>query len=204
VTYLAFLMVSISVVDANTPLDDRLLFPMFGCAIVAATIFGARFARSRPWARWGLSALVLLSLGLRMVPAVETVIRVHRDGSGYNSEGWRGSPAIAQLGALSSSTLVFSNASEALGYLTPLRVLPLPDSLVPATLRPNRHFLAETSTLCARVHSGRAVAVYLTTEGIGDPDEQASLEQRCGFRQATGFSDGTIYSAEPLPMRSPD
>jgi hypothetical protein len=203
VMYVAFLLVSISLADAGTPLDDRLLFPVFGCAIVAATIIGARFAWSRPWARWGLSALVLLSLGLRLVPAVQTVIRVYRDGSGYSSEGWRGSPAIAQLGALPRTVVVFSNASEAVGYLTPLRVLPLPDSLSPATLLPNPRFQAEITTICVRVNSGGAVAVYLTTEGIGDPDEKARLEQRCAFRQAAGYPDGTIYSAEPLPTKSP-
>ncbi len=203
VTYVAFLLVSISLADANTPLDDRLLFPVYGCAIVAGTIIGARFAWSRSWAGWGLSALVALSLGLRMVPAAETVIRVHRDGSGYSSAGWRGSPAIAQLGALSRSVVVFSNASEAVGYLTALHVLPLPDSLSPATLLPNRRFQAEIATLCARVNSGLAVAAYLTTEGIGDPDEKARLAQRCTFRQATDYPDGTIYSVEPLRPRLP-
>jgi 4-amino-4-deoxy-L-arabinose transferase-like glycosyltransferase len=199
-TYVTFLLVSVSVADANTPLDDRMLFPVFGCLVVAMVVVGGRFAEVHPrhWASGALVALVVLSLGLRAVPAEVTVVRVYRDGNGYSSDGWRGSPAIAQLEVLSRSTLVFSNASEAVGYLTMLRVLPLPDSLSPETLVPNRRFQAQTSTLCARVNAGRAVAVYLTTEGIGDPAEQAALERRCAFRHASHFPDGTIYSAGPL------
>jgi hypothetical protein len=204
VTYLVFLFVSISVADPNIPLDDRLLFPVLGCVIVAATVIGERFARSRPWARWVLAALVFSSLGLRTEPAVRTLVRVHRDGDGYHSEGWQRSPAIAALRVLPIPATVFSNAPEAVGYLTKRVTLPIPDSLIPETQWPNRHYQVEIATLCARVHAGRAVAVYLTTEGIGDPDEQADLEKRCAFRQAGKYPDGTIYSAVPLPVRPPD
>lgn len=203
-TYVAFLAVSISVADPNIPFDDRLLFPVFACVIIAATVLGECFARSRPWARWALASLVLLSLGLRTVPAAVTLIRVHRDGSGYSSEGWRRSPAIATLRVLPRPAVVFSNAPEAVGYLTKLAALPLPDSLTIETKRPNHHYQVEIATLCARVASGRAVVVYLATEGIGDPDEQADLEKRCAFGQAGKYADGTIYSSVPLPMRPPN
>ena len=204
VTYVAFLVVSISVADPNIPLDDRLLFPVFACAIIAVTVIGAGFARSRPEARWALSLLVLFSLVLRTGPAAVTLIRVHRDGSGYSSEGWQRSPAIATLRVLPRPAVVFSNAPEAVGYLTKLATLPLPDSLMIETQWPNRRYALEIATLCARVGSGRAVVIYLTTEGIGDPDEQAKLEKRCTFSQAGKYPDGTIYSSVPLPMRPPD
>ncbi len=202
-SYVGFLLLSISVADASTPLDDRLLFPVVGVVIVAATIIGERFVRARPerWSRWALLAVVILSLGLRIQGAEVTMARVHRDGSGYASEAWQDSPAIARLAALPTTTLIYSNASEAVGYLTERQVLAIPDSLLPETLLPNPRYVVEMGALCWRVSEGRAVAAYLTTEGIGDPDEKAHLERLCSFPSSATYPDGTIYGSAPPPQK---
>ena len=201
VTYVTFLLVSISVADANTPLDDRLLFPVFGCLVVAAMVIGERFVQlhSRHWSRWALLALVLLSLGLRAGPAEATVVRVFRDGTGYTSEEWLASPVIHRLRTLPARTLIYANESEAAGYLTSRKVVELPDSISWETTKPNPRYRSQMGVLCRLVNEGQAVVAYLTTAGVGDPDQQASVEKACPFGHVTHLPDGTIYSAGPLP-----
>lgn len=196
--YVAFLLLSISVAFAIIPLDDRLLYPLFGVLVVAAVVVAYQ-AHGPRWLRGILGLAAVLSIGLRAGSAGATVVGIHRHGSGYVTDAWTESATVAVIKKLPRVVAVFSNAPEAIGYLTGRTAFAVPDSVIRETLRPNTDYREELERFCRRASAGRAVAAYLTTDGIGDPVVQAYMARACVFKHAALYSDGTIYSVVPLP-----
>jgi hypothetical protein len=151
--YLAFLFGSLALVDPATPLDDRILSPIYLLAIIVG-MYGVHRAltldRVMTLPRVGKAATVLMLSGF----CVSTLIRgfdvfqySRHEGFGYVNWRWRDSQLMKFVEALPDTTLVYTNVPDAVYFHTgnPSRLLPIPEKqLTPKQFKQRRAELKQT------------------------------------------------------------
>src|SRR5579859_3742544 len=115
--YLGFLLVTISFYDAATPLDGRILSPIFVALLILVLVqiqwhFGPQFGARR--VRGPALALAALFIGLYAASSLPQVLQNYQAGINYTSREWRQSAIIRRLRAVPSDTLVYSNGPDAI------------------------------------------------------------------------------------------
>ena len=198
VTYGAFLVVSISFLDANTPLDDRILLPVFVAGMIVILglldeawpfVLGHRATASLVLA--GLTAFLAVHLlnGSRVIAAS------YEDGWGFTGRAWQGSATVGQVKKLPEETVVYSNA-PALVYLQTGRVAAaIPAKVLLMQRRANPEFPLQMAAMKERLKSTCGVVVYF--RGLGDqkslPAEQ-ELRTLLSLVARSDERDGAILS----------
>ena len=160
VCYVAFVLFVIAFLDAATPLDVRILSPVFvaalwtGGSLLAWALDGGTDARRRlaPWAT-ALASALLLAHGYVGARVVE---RLHGGKYRATITSWRTAPLTIALRALPAGTPVWTNAALQLRLLTSVDPRELPRPVNVSTLRPNPDY----ATAVAAVPSGAYVAQY--------------------------------------------
>ena len=150
--YLAVVVANRLLTDATGRLDGRFLAPLHAVAILAAVpvLYGRRWTRPA-----ALLAGVLVAA--QVAGAVSWTVGGLTDGGiarrGYAAAAWRTSPVVARIAALEPSRPVYSNAVDAIAYLTDRRATPVPAEREYLTGRANpdygRELLAMRSDLGA-------------------------------------------------------
>ena len=202
--YVAFLLVSISFLDATTPLDDRILFPVFGVVVVAMVVIAWRVAhRARRRAIWlAFLACAAVSIVVRAPSALSGIGDVRRDGVGYMSDGWKQSDMLAQVRRLPADLVVYSNAQDAIEFLTGRAAEWLPDDELWESARPNPEYAKQRDGMCGQVMNGKAVVAYFITDDPGDEWALDQTAKMCAFPQIIRRADGKFYSATALGIDS--
>jgi hypothetical protein len=192
------LALSISLVDAHTPVDVRVLLPVYVAWLILAGCLMARWlSHSTRWGTIGLSLLAALCVWA----GVRSALLVHeqwRDGAGFAHEIWRNSPTIAAMRRLPPELIVYSNAPGA-GYLLTGRpiIITIPAPQSASSLLPNPEYAESMQRIETDVRAGRAVVVYLRNYGKrrANYPSAADVQQKLGLRISAQFSDGTIMDA---------
>ena len=162
VCYSALLVVSISFADAGTPLDARIMLPLYACSIVLV------FALSRDL--WGVLrarrirlavALFGLSLMARsLARGVGWMRRSRLDGWGYASRAWREASGIKRIAGLPASVPVYSNAPDAVYIILGRETRRVPYNYNLYTLQPNTDRGAELAAMAEDLSRHDGVVVY--------------------------------------------
>jgi 4-amino-4-deoxy-L-arabinose transferase-like glycosyltransferase len=122
-TYLAFLVCSISIMDHTTPLDWRILCPVFVCGLITqvSAVWGwltkvgnERKQRALRGAYVATLAIVLVMYGAKSLPWVKASSR--GEDKGYNSPAWRNSQLIRWARRLPKRAIIYTNGSASLRY----------------------------------------------------------------------------------------
>lgn len=198
VCYAAFLVLSISFLDANTPLDDRILIPVFVTGVIVLLClldWGWPFlVRSRA-VRSVLVAGVMAFVAVHLLNGTRVMAASYADGWGFSGVEWRRSATLDELRKLPEGMPVFSNA-PALVYLTTGRVVsPIPAKFLLMKRQANPEFLTQIAETRDRLEYSCGAVVYFRS--LGDqkslPSEQElktllSLDARFDER------DGAIFS----------
>ncbi len=164
--YAATLVVSISLFDAHTPLDDRILVPVFvGGLVCIWSTLGALLER----AHWGSRAAAAL-LGLALVVMagqrnVAYVQRLHSNGAGYAATLWTQSALMRAVEALPPDTALISNVPDGIYILTGRPAAWLPYEVHAGTRQPNAAFGDEIAAVAAEyaARDGRLVYFHAGT-----------------------------------------
>jgi len=190
--YALFLPISISFVDAATPLDDRILAP----ALAWALIGGASAAAHRPRLRPLLAALAIWFAAAQMLHAVPWIVDAHRGGQGYATPDWQQSPTLARVRALPPQTRIFSNGDDAIYLLTGRLAERLPEQTHPSTAGASDLYAAELDRLRRRIAESPSVVVYLSRiDWRAYLISAAALQREVELQPLAVESDGVIYSA---------
>ena len=167
-SYAALLILTVSFLDASTPLDERLLAPLLllltlCVAVMPMVARHGRRSRSRSIrvATGCLLVLVLLHAGR----FVRYAVARGSDGEGFTAAEWRNSPALRTLGALEPSRPVYSNLEYAVRLLAKRPARSLPRRYDPTSLRPNERYGAEVEAMIADLLRGDGVIVYFREQG---------------------------------------
>ncbi|MFN2384831.1 MAG: ArnT family glycosyltransferase [Thermoanaerobaculia bacterium] len=193
--YLAFVIATVTFLDAHTPVDRRILAPFNTAVLILVAALGGtviRFARWRSL-KWALAGMLLFVVSLRAGRFMTLSERVRSEGYGYTAPVWKSSETVAHVKSLSPSTVVYSNGPDALRFLTGRAVNPVPRKIHPNTKKRNARFEKEVAPLCTEVGSG-AVLVYLEKiRWRWYLPTHAELAVRCGLGRPRVLPDGVIY-----------
>jgi hypothetical protein len=195
--YLAFLVVSISVLDAATPLDDRILSPIFPVGIILGLVLIAGAWKSLRWPAWGKAAIVVgaaVFSGLTLIRGVKLIQDMHLDGQGFANSHWRNSELIAWLNDQPDGTTFYSNELDAIYLLTGHPVYQIPIQWDPVRQQPRQDYQEQLGAMRSRLESESGYLIVLETL----PSQQAffpsEAELSQGLESILQTPLGTVYS----------
>lgn len=195
--YLALLAFSISFFDANTPLDNRILSPLYATGlIIVLSALGAHVRRGVPAiAALGVAVIVAVASG---APAARLLSVSYSEGLGFNSIVWRASPTLAQIRELPTDVPIYANAPEAITIHTGRAAARIPRREDATTRRANPRYAEEMAALRAFVMDRRGVVVYFTRIERRAPPTEEELRDLLSLHVLIATADGRIYSRSGL------
>lgn len=187
-------------VDAGLPLDERTLAPLFPIVLILVLYLAQQlmYATSPSYRlKYIFGGIALAMSALYFFAAMQWVEQSHRQGQWYASVKWRQSKIMARVNALSPTTQIYSNADDAIIFLTSRDASRLPDKVRLDTQLANPKYAREVQEIGKRL-AGNAVIVYL--HGFEDrlnlPTEQEAVAQ-WNLSPLVSEADGTIYRRLP-------
>lgn len=163
--YSGFLLAVLVLVDANLPLDDRILAPLLLTFFFLGVYGLAHGVQRLNSLQNGLLLLggSVLALWFCYHAALQDLrfIQLGRmEGVGFYSQSWRTSPVLAELRNLPEETLVASNSAEAVYLLSGRSTISLPRAVDLTSGLQNADMDQELADLTAQLHAGNLVVVY--------------------------------------------
>lgn len=192
VSYLLVVFVARTVLDANVPMDGRVLLPVFPLMIVG--ILGSRPESSRP--RRAIFALALAVLA-GFVARDASLIAQFPDGqvSGYTSARWEASPTLDYLRRLPDTTVIVTDAPDAIHLYLDHRLtlfIPLRSDLY--TGGRNHNYARQVASVAAAIRGRRAVIAFFSRPTRGRFRRVApGLADALQMVRSRTFKDGTVF-----------
>ena len=195
--YLLLLVVSISLLDAQIPVDTRILSPGYVALVLLAVSWSACVAQRTRAAknfRLTLSAVALLILGLQLPSTLQWLKQLHRDGMGYSSRGWTESALIKQLTGLDPSVAIFSNAPDVVYTLLGRPAAMIPRKIFPDSNLPNPDYDSQIAAMKKRLKISYGLLVYFNrVRWRWYLPSVTELEETIGLRLIIRTDDGSVY-----------
>ncbi|MCL4262303.1 MAG: glycosyltransferase family 39 protein [Anaerolineae bacterium] len=197
-TYLLFLLFSISFLDAATPLDGRILSPLY-----IAGVFLGMYVLAQLWAQTGrwrvvhlaITGLLILFVAVATLRSGRWVQMANAHGLGFSSVAWQEAAIIAEIKALPTETLIYTNSPDAVYLLTNREARPLPRKVEATTRVRNEQYAAELAALGQMLAQEQAVVVYFSRLGqrtlIPTPQE---LVESFALQPVAETAEGAIYA----------
>ena len=162
-TYLCFLLFSISFLDSHTPVDGRILITPFIFLVIGmvSLAWSASRAMQNQAIWWGFSVLILISIMANARIAVPEVVDIHSNGSGYSSLEWKKSPTMSLVRSIPRETRIYSNGPDIIRFLANRNAIMIPRTINPITRMPMEKFNKRLMRMCSESRDGDAMIVYL-------------------------------------------
>lgn len=199
VWYAAFMVLAVSI-EANLPLNARYMLPVYLALVVFfATWFGQRPVSEHAGAAQllllALVGLVIASDGLRLASQTR---EAYAEGIGYQAPRWFASPIIRAVGDLPADARIYSNAPDALNYLTDRDAQLVPTQFERRTgiENPDNPYAAQVAALRSALRHGDTYVVFIDHV---DWRFYLASEKRLGrdadLRAIRTEEDGRIYTS---------
>jgi 4-amino-4-deoxy-L-arabinose transferase-like glycosyltransferase len=199
VTYTLFLLGSITWIDANTPLDARILSPLYLTILLLTLLAAARVLNTieqKPLLSRAIGATIAMAsllLALLMLRQSSQLVQDYaREGIGLAAVAWQHSEMVALVEELPSGQAIYTNAPEALYFLTGRSALSIPRKINVMAQRPNAEYAAEVETMRQELAAG-GLFIYFTTLGRSSLAQQRELQTELGLVLVVEVDDGAIY-----------
>ena len=197
-TYLGF-MVLATAIETNLHLNGRYAFPIYCTSIMAVTIAMAHVKIADPAIRWLHSALIGLACVMLVSHGVRSAVRVHQawqEGVGFASLDWARSPTLAAVDRLPRDAILYSNGSDAIGYVLRRPARDIPAHIMLRTGREDPDFPYQAQLAGARTALARGNAYVVLLNNIDWRFYMASEQELIRQLNLVPFAklqDGTIY-----------
>ncbi len=160
--YLLSLAISISFFDAHTPLDNRILSPLFPLGVITffSLIFNVIDNFRMP--RLYLLLVILLAglLAYQMKITLPYFRYAHENGRWYTGKQWQTSNIMKIVKSLPDDIFLYSNGDDAIELLTRKIAFSIPAVEAPGTLKKNRDFDTDLQEMAEKLKSANGVLVY--------------------------------------------
>jgi hypothetical protein len=198
VVYVVTVLASISLFDAATPLDVRILSPLYA-ALVPAVVGGlAVWWVSRPAHDKALhvaAAVVIVVVALTGVRALTTATGSQDSRLGYAAPHWKRAALMRHLDTLPRGTWVVTNAPEAVYLTTGRAARGLPSKYSSTSLVAQAGYPRRLRMLIANTEAHHGViAMFSEVKGRPWLPKAAELERQSGLRVIARVSDGELLA----------
>jgi hypothetical protein len=194
--YVMFLYISITFFDASTPVDARLLSPIFCITImgVFSTIWTISKTLKAPLVWWGFLLCVVFSISLKTPDAIRSATTILENGSGYTSKQWQNSATMEFIKLVPDNVKIYSNGPDVLSFLTEKKASSLPDITFPVTRQTNILYDEQVDAMCMQITEKRALLVYFNQIiGRWYFPTQTQLALTCNVPVLRSFDDGIVF-----------
>jgi hypothetical protein len=116
-------------------------------------------------------------------------------GLGFTGRSWQQSSLRAEIVAVSSERVLFSNSPEAVYFLTGLPAHVLPKKIEVTKQRPNDNYQAELLAM-GEAHGLELVVVFFTDINQRNVPSISDLQQLLGLTAVVETSDGIILATD--------
>ena len=164
VVQLVFLEVASIFVDAGVSLEPRELVPIFAAVVIALA------ASTR--ATTAIKALAAALAGAAVISSLVAV--AHHEGQVYSATKWTHSRLMADVRALPTDTVIFTNAPDALYLLTGRATSSVPETQDFSTLKANQNFRSQIQQMTSVLRARHGVIVYVRNLPGGHPNDPSS------------------------------
>jgi hypothetical protein len=196
--YGAFLALSISFVDANTPLDSRILSPVYmaGLLLIFLSVHQllSQFKHGS-LLRMAVAALAIPMLAIYALQGALLVTIRHQNGNGFSAEQWRQSQIIPLVISLPAETPIYSNTPEGIYFLTERPALGIPKKMKATTQEVNDNYTNELEVMKERLKTEQGVMVYFTNLGRSSTTEAVELQMQLDLSLLFQTDNGSIFQA---------
>lgn len=197
ICYVLFLFASKTFVDAHTPLNSRIMSPVYitGVIFLVSVIWNVskRLGNAGMW--WGFVLLSLIVIGINFRFTLLSAIHLRNQGKGYTSITWRSSESIAFIKALPKDSIIYSNGPDVIHFLTQTEAKSLPHKINPGTRAPNPDFELKVEAMRNDLIQNNAMIIYLDKITwrwyLPTKDELQNLYK---IPATLWLADGTVYT----------
>ena len=200
--YLLFLYSSISLFDASTPVDSRILSPVFVLMIVGifSTIWTVSQTLKKPIVWWCFLIFLVLFIAIKTPGAIQFMKGVQERGSEYTSLKWEDSESIAFVRSIGTEVKIYSNGADVLGFLTGKEIQYLPKKYSSTTTIANPLYDKEITAMCKDIVENGALLVYFKSLNKAYFPTQEEIQSACHLPVLMSLEDGTVYGTQKTPI----
>ena len=193
--YLIFILLSITFIDALTPMDKRILAPVHVGLIVLVPLWIASRRLSGPSLRALAGAFVLLMA----VRAGGWVVKAPRSDLGYACRQWRESELARFIHTLPPDALIYTNAVDFLYLGTNRFAKPIPRLYYAVSRKPDLMYRQRIRAMSDELQARDGYLIYFSTiQRAWQPTEQR-LREDLPLKVEYSAKDGAAYQMSPNP-----
>jgi hypothetical protein len=205
IVYGLFLVFSISFLDANTPLDSRILSPVFiaGLIITIYTIgeLGTWISPRRD-TRLFFHAVLVIFGGVFLVSYLSAWIGLSRDvytnGIGFNDLAWKNSKTLEEVRQLSDGISIYTNSPEAIYIGTGRVAKSLPKKFESMTQTENTGLVFELSEMQQELKNEGGVLVYFDRIQRPTLPSKSELMEILDLHLVSSTGDGDLFTVNGI------
>lgn len=205
--YAVFLMLSLTFVDASTPLDTRILSPAYVCALLAAAITLKRAVATENASRgWVLLQIAIWTMVLlSYVPqSWQLLSNVRLEGRGFTARLWEGSELIAKTKQMEPGAILYSSDALRLYFLTGRPVFQVPEKINPVKASASPEYASGMNTMREALKTpGSALVLFSDSFALYRPELPKIEEVTQGLVLFWQTRHGVIY-VDPVNARGGD
>lgn len=160
--YITFLLISISLFDAHTPLDARILFPVYLSFILCVGIMNHRVycAKSIKSASYLIFFMLIVLAYAQAGVQKQYASYVRNHGIGFASKEWAYSDMLQWVKNLPSSTIIYTNGPDAIKIIANRSSTMIPRIISPVDRKKNINIHNEINEMASEISGHKGVIVY--------------------------------------------
>jgi len=189
--YIASTLASMTLFDAATRFEVRIIAPVFVCLLILLIYFGVWLKNKN---RSVVVVLTIILLGFSFYKQSTVFAHWSKNGIGYASFQWYDSQAMAFLRTLPEGVAIYTNEPAAVYLYTGRGSYVLPDRYDGATAQVRAGFEEGVQRMQAQINEGKAVLALFQSGGTSD---KARDTLSAGLYLAHESSGDLIYTANP-------
>jgi hypothetical protein len=158
--YGLFLWFSLTFLDANIPLDERILSPVLVSVLIVTMGLLGQHIQTHSRAFYGLAVLLLVFAAAAGWHNLQWSRTLYFTGGGFNSPQMRDTAMVDEIQAQAEDAVIYSNAPEAVYLQTGKPALRLPRKVALMSQQTNQGFEAEMARVKENLLAQKGIIVY--------------------------------------------
>lgn len=160
--YIPFLLVSISLFDAHTPLDVRILFPVYlffilGLVVLSHRVYHTKSIRIVSYVMFFvLFLLAYAQFGIQK----QYLSYASTNGIGFASKKWAQSDMLQWVKTLPKGTIIYTNGPDAIKIIANRSSKMVPRLVSPGDRTNNKNIQSDINDMVSKISDNKGVIIY--------------------------------------------